>query len=436
GGLGTLFFACLYQLWEGQAVWYEVSWDRYATAGLLAGFLGLSFHPKFKFHRIYWLVVDLYLFYLLPLHLVVINAVLGLPLFWVTCWTIVLQLVTVAVRNRTWMKAFVASQILSFAVLAITLSLSWIKILFIGACLTLVLGINFYIVRHRMRSTERYLKEKEERERDNSLLLSLINSTSDLIWAIDRNLTLIAANPAFTKWVRQSFGKAIQTGDHLTEVIAQSGELKELISHHQFALKGKALEFEKAFTWGEEKRWYALAFNPITQGGGVIGASIFARDITDRKLTEDRLKASEDRYAMASAGSDDWVWEWDIENNQLFLSEMMVEFLGLPPREKYDPAEWLNCIHPEDIGSVMKDIMAHLKGETDQLYGEYRMITSTGKNVWILGRGRAVRNEQGWALRLAGTQTDITQRKETELMLHKNMETSPNGIMALEAVRD
>src|SRR5688572_11936555 len=73
--------------------------------------------------------------------------------------------------------------------------------------------------------------------------------------------------------------------------------------------------------------------------------------------------------------------------------------------------EWFSRVHPEDLVQVEADIAAHLSGQTPQYESEYRMTHRDGTYRWMLCRGLAVRDSQGKATRMAGSQTDVTEGK-------------------------
>ncbi len=93
---------------------------------------------------------------------------------------------------------------------------------------------------------------------------------------------------------------------------------------------------------------------------------------------------------------------------------------------KGDPQEWFDRIHADDRGRVESDIQAHLEGKTVCLESEYRIVHRDGTYRWVLTRGLAVRDQNGKATRMAGSQTDITERKsseeEREQLLQKALE--------------
>ena len=116
--------------------------------------------------------------------------------------------------------------------------------------------------------------------------------------------------------------------------------------------------------------------------------------------------------------------------------------MGCEEREILNnPDEWWQRVHEDDLASLMNDIEDHLEGRAPQFSGEYRMRHKDGTIRWMLSRGLAVRNEEGRAIRMAGSQTDITDRKTAEEQLrhrafHDPVTSLPNRILFLDRLEN
>jgi diguanylate cyclase (GGDEF)-like protein/PAS domain S-box-containing protein len=130
-----------------------------------------------------------------------------------------------------------------------------------------------------------------------------------------------------------------------------------------------------------------------------------------------KLRISEERFDLAVNGSNDGIWDWDIQNNRLYLSPRFKELLGY--REDELPGmfnAWKRLIHPEDEPRVMEAIDRHLK-HSDDFRCELRLKSKKGEWLWMLGRGKAVWGKFNMAMRMAGSFTDIAEQKATQQAL-------------------
>jgi PAS domain S-box-containing protein len=140
-------------------------------------------------------------------------------------------------------------------------------------------------------------------------------------------------------------------------------------------------------------------------------------DVDGLKRTEEALRRSEERYALAVAGSNEGLWDWDLINDSLFLSPRAQEILWLTPGEPQRPRrEWvaLTHYHPDDRSRVRDAVSAHLRGSTPHYRVEYRLQHHSGEWRWYRQRGVAVRDAKGRPTRMAGSMEDITDRKNAE----------------------
>jgi diguanylate cyclase (GGDEF)-like protein/PAS domain S-box-containing protein len=124
------------------------------------------------------------------------------------------------------------------------------------------------------------------------------------------------------------------------------------------------------------------------------------------------LQESEERYALAARGANDGLWDWDLASNEIYFSPRWNLMLGYAENEHWSsPEEWFSRIHSEDRERVRTEIAAHCAGLTPEFASEYRMHHKSKGYIWTLTRGIAVRDSSGKAIRMAGSQTDITEGK-------------------------
>ena len=131
-----------------------------------------------------------------------------------------------------------------------------------------------------------------------------------------------------------------------------------------------------------------------------------------RKRAEDRVRESEERYALAAAGSNDGLWDWNVQTNDVYFSPRWKAILGHADEEvgsKID--DWFSRVHPDDRQRVRRDVESHLAGLTEYFECEHRIRSRSGAYLWVLVRGLATRDADEMAVRMAGSMADITAGK-------------------------
>lgn len=143
--------------------------------------------------------------------------------------------------------------------------------------------------------------------------------------------------------------------------------------------------------------------------------------LTALRDREHALEESEFRWKFAIEGTGDGLWDWDIASSHVYFSKSWKKMLGYDEADiSNNLSEWQKIIHPEDLAKTMACVNDHLDGKTPVYINEQRLLCKDGSYKWILDRGLVVsRNEHGKPLRVIGTHTDITERKQMEELIRK-----------------
>jgi PAS domain S-box-containing protein len=146
-------------------------------------------------------------------------------------------------------------------------------------------------------------------------------------------------------------------------------------------------------------------------------------DITERKKAEQALRINEDRLSKIHHAANDGMWDWDLKSNDVYFDPRYYEMAGYSANE-FDASfeAFQERVHPEDLANVLSQVEKHLHGETERYKVEFRFKKKNGEWMWIAGRGIIVeRAEDGTPTRFIGTHQDITERKEAEKEIQKQL---------------
>jgi diguanylate cyclase (GGDEF)-like protein/PAS domain S-box-containing protein len=160
------------------------------------------------------------------------------------------------------------------------------------------------------------------------------------------------------------------------------------------------------------------------------GYAALEAEVRDRRLAEEALRRSEERYALAARGANDGLWDWDLATGRVHFSPRWKAMIGHADAAIGDaPSEWLDRVHVADRDRVQAELDDHLAGRTPHFESEHRILCASGGYLWVMSRGLAVRDGTGKPCRIAGSQTDISARKEAEeRLLHDAFHDALTGL--------
>jgi len=273
--------------------------------------------------------------------------------------------------------------------------------------------------------------------RSQGQLRALLDATSDAAFLMDTDGNFLAVNQAMAREMEVSPEALI--GIDGFEQLPPDLRTSRWENFERVLRTGEPARFEDMGMNG----WSDNSFFPVFDSfGKVVAVASYSRDVTDQKRAMVALRESEERYALAARGANDGLWDadlfWDENSGEfsprdVYFSPRMRAMLGWtetgPLGDLFE--KLVDVVNPEDRVRVLAHLDDHLEGRVEHFETEFRVLHSDSTYRWMLVRGLAVRNDRGNPYRIAGSMTDITDRKRVEAQLlydafHDSLTGLPN----------
>jgi PAS domain S-box-containing protein len=262
--------------------------------------------------------------------------------------------------------------------------------------------------------SERRRAEAEQRDRERRFR-ALIDHSSDVVAVVAPDGRLAYLGPSIARVLgyqphelvgRISY-EIVHDDDHA--VVAEAMQAALARPGHPITVQYRLRHHDGTWRWMEGVGTNLL-HEPMI--GGII---VNVRDVTDRRLAENRLRESEQRFALAVDGAKDGIWDWDLRSGAFYASPRMRELLGIGAEDLHNVDDLFGQrVHPDDHRHLRERWDAHRQGNGRHYEVEYRLRAADGAYRWMLARGASVRDATGAVYRMVGSLTDITQRKRAE----------------------
>lgn len=281
-----------------------------------------------------------------------------------------------------------------------------------GACL-LIGGSAGYFINHK---TSRAKIQAELNKRTESLVNlrafqdEILGAIPDSVFIRDSEFKIVFANDVFIKSFPEEERNLIynHTGYEKYDVLEQENFLEK----DKEALEKGHSESTETVTLHDESQQTRFikrqCFLDDYENKYILGIS---RDISTIKEAQSKLAESEERYALMTEGSSIGLWDWDIRNGKIYLSDHSKKIIGLDQGAFNGTVEELSALLiDEDKQTSFKALEAHIKNK-EPYDIEYRIMRPDGRLVWIHAKGQAIWDDNGRANRMAGSIDDITQER-------------------------
>ncbi|HEY9608218.1 PAS domain S-box protein [Allocoleopsis sp.] len=275
------------------------------------------------------------------------------------------------------------------------------------------LGVYFRNINKRKRA-EKALRESEARFR------RLFDSNVVGIIFADFRGAITEANDLFLQMVGYTREDLLQGKVRWDEMTPPEYRYLDTLAMEQSKESGVGTPWEKEFIRQDGSRV------PVLIGGALLDgvddqAVAFVLDISDRKRVEEDLRKSEERWQLVLKGNNDGIWDLNLKTNQVFRSTRYKEMLGYQEHELGDNNDdWKTRIHPDDFERVMQINQDYLERKIPHYAVEYRQRCKNGNYKWVFGRAQAVWDAAGSPVRMVGSTTDISDRKQAEEALRES----------------
>ena len=240
----------------------------------------------------------------------------------------------------------------------------------------------------------------------------------------DRDLAVKWANPALAEMHGAQRDSLL--GQPLANFLPQ--ELRDLDFRNLAGMRRLRREGESRRADGEGfpvEALFDLVYDDQNEPVGVVAV---CQDISERRQAEEALRQSEERYTLAVRGANDGIWDWNLESGAIYYSNRWKSMLGLEDEEiAPTPDSWFSRVHPEDLPGLRSRLQRHLEGVSETFEDEHRIEHQDGNYRWMLARGVALQGKDDTPCRIAGSQTDITDRK-----VHDPLTGLPNRALFLD----
>jgi len=265
-----------------------------------------------------------------------------------------------------------------------------------------------------------------ELRRSSERLHVIMDNMPALIAYVDAQERYRFNNRVYERWLGKPLAQI--TGREVRWVLGEN-EYAKVRPQIERALRGAQVTFQLEYRLGGERRHAQTTYLPdFDAQGKVCGFYVLAEDIGSLVQAHKEVRESKERLQFALEGSRTAIWDTDLRSGKVFLSAAWQEMLGGASEESHTNIEELKALaHPEDLDAVLQASRECMEGVQPEYTVEHRVRANDGRWIWILSRGRVLERDpsSGRALRMMGSNIDITERKLVEQRMEQLAQHDP-----------
>jgi len=266
------------------------------------------------------------------------------------------------------------------------------------------------------------LKQREKELKEAELNMKMVlDHTEELFIILDKDLRIINFNKATEEKSKKLLGVPFEKGKSIFDSASPERlpYLKELYASVLNGSERRSI-VEIPATDQHDKFIVDIHYSPLYDNSQVTGVIVNIHDITETKEKEVKLLQANERFHYATKATNDAIWDWDIQQDQVFrVGDGLKNMFGYEIEEADKEKKfWIDRVHPEDV-KKMVDKRSQILFHTNELYweDEYRFRRADGTYAYVFDKGYIIRNAEGKPERMIGATHDVSQTKESEALL-------------------
>ncbi len=242
---------------------------------------------------------------------------------------------------------------------------------------------------------------------------TILESIDDAFFALDKNGIVTYWNAVAEKMLATP--KEVILNHYLWDIFPDSIHSESYYKYNEAMASGKAEHFEDFYPL--LNKWFDISAYPSSQG-----LSVYFKDITERKAIQEDIRISNERYNYVAKATNDSIWDWNLLTNEVVrAADNFERIFGYTAAEADKNNNfWASLVHPDDLDKIVsKRNLVFADPASDFWEDEYRFRKADGTYAFVYDKGYIIRDAEGKAIRMIGSISDISHRKEYEESLKR-----------------